>query len=348
MFKLELKQLKPLSFGASILGSGGGGNPEILLNLVEYYFKKYNTVDIISINELNDRDLIVPLGLLGAPLVFLEKIPNSIPFEEIYKQITQDFPSRRIVLMPAEIGGSNALSPLLLAAKYNLPVLDGDFMGRAFPKTNMTKPAVLHKTNFLPTYIADCVRNFARLNIKQNTQLLERLLRDIAINFGSAAVVAIYLFFAEQANEYIIQGSITRALKIGLKFSEFATDSEKALTLIGGKIIAIGTIDNVIHTIKEGFLTGYVTIKTQHTSLIIYYQNEFLLVMQNKIVLASSPEIITLVDEQTGCVVTTDILRFGIKVKVILFEPPPFWHDSNHKKFVNYKIFNLELQNENN
>ena len=85
----------------------------------------------------------------------------------------------------------------------------------------------------------------------------------------------IYLFFAEQANEYIIQGSITRALKIGLKFSEFATDSEKAITLIGGKIIAIGTIDHVIHTIKEGFLTGYVTIKTQHTSLIIYYQMNF-------------------------------------------------------------------------
>jgi DUF917 family protein len=70
--------------------------------------------------------------------------------------------------------------------------------------------------------------------------------------------------------------------------------------------------------------------------------------MQNKIVLASSPEIITLVDEQTGCVVTTDILHFGIKVKVIIFESPPFWQHSNHKKFVNYKIFNLELPNESN
>jgi uncharacterized protein len=339
MFKLELNQLKPLSFGASILGSGGGGNPEILLNLVEWYFNKYNTIDIISTNELDNSDLIVPLGLLGAPLVFLEKIPNLIPFEEIYKQITRDFPGRRIVLMPAEIGGSNALSPLLLAAKYNLPVLDGDFM---------TKPAVLHKTNFLPAYIADCVGNFARLNIKQNTQLLERVLRDIAINFGSAAVVAIYLFFAEQAQEYIIEGSITRALEIGLKFSEFETDSAKALPLMGGGIIAIGTIDHVIHTIKDGFLTGYVTIKTPHTSLIIYYQNEFLLAMQNEIVVASSPDIITLIDEQTGSVVTTDILRFGIKVKVILFESPPFWQDLNHKKFVDYKIFNLELQNENN
>ncbi len=41
-------------------------------------------------------------------------------------------------LISAEIGGANALEPVIAAAMAGLPVIDGDGMGRAFPEVQMT------------------------------------------------------------------------------------------------------------------------------------------------------------------------------------------------------------------
>lgn len=40
----------------------------------------------------------------------------------------------------AEIGGLNSLIPIVVAAQMNLPVLDVDLMGRAFPEFQMITP----------------------------------------------------------------------------------------------------------------------------------------------------------------------------------------------------------------
>ncbi len=37
-------------------------------------------------------------------------------------------------VMSCEIGGANGLEPLAIAARIELPVVDADFMGRAFPE----------------------------------------------------------------------------------------------------------------------------------------------------------------------------------------------------------------------
>ena len=37
-------------------------------------------------------------------------------------------------VMSCEIGGANGLEPLAIAARMGLPVVDADFMGRAFPE----------------------------------------------------------------------------------------------------------------------------------------------------------------------------------------------------------------------
>ena len=130
MFYLNLDNLQAYSLGATMLGSGGGGNTNILFDLIKYLMHTHGRVKVIKINELNHDDLVVPLAFVGAPLIGIEKIPNTRIFEDIYQKIKADYPNRNIILMPAEIGGCNALTPLLLALKHNLPILDADLIGR--------------------------------------------------------------------------------------------------------------------------------------------------------------------------------------------------------------------------
>ena len=42
-------------------------------------------------------------------------------------------------VMSCEIGGANGLEPLAIAASMGLPVVDADFMGRAFPELQVCR-----------------------------------------------------------------------------------------------------------------------------------------------------------------------------------------------------------------
>merc|ERR1719285_1121975 len=47
-----------------------------------------------------------------------------------------------IALMSGEIGGMNAIEPLLVSADLGIPVIDSDGMGRAFPELQMFVPYI--------------------------------------------------------------------------------------------------------------------------------------------------------------------------------------------------------------
>lgn len=46
--------------------------------------------------------------------------------------------NRLVAIMSAEIGGLNAVEPLCVAAQMDLPVVDCDGMGRAFPELQVS------------------------------------------------------------------------------------------------------------------------------------------------------------------------------------------------------------------
>ena len=48
-------------------------------------------------------------------------------------------------VMSCEIGGANGLEPLAIAARMDLPVLDADFMGRAFPELQVFTRHTCHQ-----------------------------------------------------------------------------------------------------------------------------------------------------------------------------------------------------------
>ena len=312
MFYLNLDNLQAYSLGATMLGSGGGGNTNILFDLIKYLMHTHGRVKVIKINELNHDDLVVPLAFVGAPLIGIEKIPNTRIFEDIYQKIKADYPNRNIILMPAEIGGCNALTPLLLALKHNLPILDADLIGRAFPTLDLCKPAI-HNKSCNPTYLADFMGNSVTLSLT-NLNLLEKTVRDITIHFGSNAGVATFIFNGHEANEYVIANSISRALELGKNTNNPET-----------KLIGHGIVSDVFHEMRGGFLFGNVVIKNLNSIFKIYYQNEYLKVTQDDVIIESSPNIIILLEKNTQIPLTTESLTYGLAVEILSLTAPDFW-----------------------
>lgn len=106
--------LEFISIGAGILGSGGGGNP--------YYGKlralqalKTGKITVISPQSLKSQDLVIPCGMMGAPVIQIEKIPKGDEMEKGLKTIEELYICKATAVIGFEIGGLNSVEPMIVS-----------------------------------------------------------------------------------------------------------------------------------------------------------------------------------------------------------------------------------------
>ena len=133
-FVLKESDLLPLSLGAALLGTGGGGNPYVGMLRARELLRKGASVEILPLEAIGDDDWIGSVGGIGAPVVGVEKIKQGQECFRALRGVEEAIGVRVAALISAEMGGSNSIEPILTAAYAGLPVVDGDGMGRAFPE----------------------------------------------------------------------------------------------------------------------------------------------------------------------------------------------------------------------
>ena len=75
--KIGINDIENLSVGAAILGTGGGGDPYIGKLMAIDAIKNHGEVDLISPEEVPDSACVIPTGMMGAPTILIEKVPNG-------------------------------------------------------------------------------------------------------------------------------------------------------------------------------------------------------------------------------------------------------------------------------
>lgn len=66
-----------VSLGGAFLGTGGGGDPYIGKLMAEQAIEANGSVTVLDVEALDDDALIVPVAMMGAPTVMLEKLPRG-------------------------------------------------------------------------------------------------------------------------------------------------------------------------------------------------------------------------------------------------------------------------------
>ena len=138
MRTIGLEDIDDLALGATLLGTGGGGDPYIAKLMVKQAIEEYGPIKVVSPDELPQDGLVLTTAVIGAPTVILEKIPSGEEFKKSVTAMAQYLGKDPVALMPIEVGGMNTLIPLVTAAELGLPVIDADSMRRAFPQIEMT------------------------------------------------------------------------------------------------------------------------------------------------------------------------------------------------------------------
>lgn len=323
MREIAVDDLEAIALGAAVLGTGGGGDPYIGKLLARGAMARHGPMTLLDPAELADDDLVVPTAMMGAPTVMLEKIPRG---DEIVRAFTalRTYLGRPVrATMSIEAGGLNSTTPFTVAAALGIPLVDADGMGRAFPEIQMLTPT-LAGVAATPMAIADEKGNSAIITTIDN-RWTETFARSLTVEMGCAAMIALYAMTGKQVKEACIPGTMTFIQRIGRAIQEARRRHhdpiEAVRAVTNGHVVWAGKVADVARRTETGFARGETSItgtgEHEGRTLTIAFQNEFLLARAEDEVLVTTPDLITVLDAETGEPITTEGLRYGFRVVVL-------------------------------
>jgi hypothetical protein len=337
---IKAENVEALAVGAGILGSGGGGNPYYELEIAKYELSKVGEINVLSVDDLADDDLVLPIAFMGAPLVSQEKLSNGREFLSIFEEFKKYYGKYPKAIFSAEIGGANAISPIIASCRSGIPLLDGDLLGRAYPELQMSA-ANLFGVSCAPSFLADCLDNTMVVNAR-NANKLEEIARQITVACGSSLAIGVYVLTGKEAKQVVIKGTVSKAIILGDLALAQGDYLSKLCQATSGKIIGRGIICDIKQNINNGFLEGEAIIDSEDGQIKITYQNEYLAVYQQQKLSACTPDIITIFDEESATPILSDTLIYGLRVAIVSFPADKIWYTPAGLKLVGREAFKIK------
>ncbi|WP_306368717.1 DUF917 domain-containing protein [Nocardiopsis sp. CC223A] len=333
-----------LAAGAAIFGTGGGGAVTTSQIGVAAALDEHGPVRLRPVEDLTEDDTVIVMAGIGAPTVGIEMLPSAEQPETLLREAERAAGRPITVVMATEIGGSNGVGPVGWAAQLGLDVLDADGMGRAFPEATMVAMNVAGVPRNL-TVLSDVVGNVTVMRTVDATWL-ERHVRAFSVAGGSLCLGA-SLLDAGDVPGAVIQGTVSRAIEVGHALLGAQEPVSALARTLDAAVLVSGKVVDVARRTEGGFVRGSVTIAgtgpERDRLLRVELQNENLVVLEDGEVLVSVPDLVTLVDSETGHAISTELLRFGQRVSVLAWACDPLWRTERGIEIAGPQAFGYDI-----
>lgn len=362
-----------LAVGCGILGTGGGGSSYNISMYVLDILRRQGsgTIRVVQPEFLQDDDICVFGSGYGAPSVSDERLASGeeIPatIEELNKLLGhQDFQG----IVADEIGGGNGIVTFPTSARFNRPVIDCDFMGRAYPTVEHCTPYVYGQP-VMPVAMADGKGNVSVVVKAENNTKLEAMLRTTCVELGNSVAVTGRPLNGKVIKQYSIPNTVSQAWFLGRAVFLARQNKSNVIEAIGDitpvKLLYTGKIIDVTRDVSRGYTVGQCVIaplsaeedgrkgagsQSATRNLIITFQNEYLIAYHlaegqdesQKEVLCVVPDLISVLGSDGEALGSPD-LRYGLQVQVIAMPAHPLWTgDKEALRIGGPEFFNLGLQ----
>ena len=330
MWRVDEAAAEQIAIGAGILGTGGGGNPYLGKTQLRRLLRQGAAPPaVVSPDEVPDDAVVASVGGMGAPTVGVERLARGDEWTVALRALEAHTGRRVGYLVPGEIGGANSTRPLVCAVQTGLPVVDADGMGRAFPELQMETFSI-YGVRCTPAGLADLKHNSVVFVDLADSVTLERYARAVTIQMGGHAGYAFPLMTGAELRRTAIPHTMTLAREIGAAVERARRAHEDpvaaVLAVAGGQVLFAGKVVDVERRMAAGFARGRVRLDGlgdwRGSAMAIDFQNENLIARRDDTVAAVVPDLICIVDAVTAAPVTTEVLRYGLRVAVLGIPAP--------------------------
>lgn len=336
----NLQDCQDFISGLKLLGTGGGGSPASGMEMLTQALNEGLKLGWVDAADLPDE--VFSCTVFGSGTIS-EQTPGTL--EEIYAVgKKQGIPVRyghrapevavreleayagvKIgAIVPVELGASNTPAPLVTAARLGLPLVDGDYSGRAVPQDMQT-------TYFLkgiPTYpaaIVDWWGNILILKETVTTEMGERIGKMLGVASFGVIYLANMLLSAQQTREMVVPGTLTLSLELGQAVRQAVETGKdpiaEILRVLEGWRLFEGVVTGKEWQDKEGVMVGETYIegtgRFSQKRMKVWFLNENHVCWLDDHPYVFSPDLIILANPQTGEGYTNTEIKAGDRVSVI-------------------------------
>lgn len=354
MLKVETRQeIEDLARGATLLGTGGGGDPHVGGLFLKNQLKTGAAVRIVPLAEVPDDAFVVSIAGGGSPAVMVEHLESRTTLERLMARAERFHGKTIDYIISGEIGGANATLPLAAGAISGKPVIDGDGVGRAVPKLDMCTFSI-YGARVTPSVALDDLGNCIMVEAVDDATA-EKIARPTINVLGGQRIGAIFPMSGATTKRTAVPATLTQALELGRLIREARTTSDDvAQTLIDylnrdkariARLLFDGKVTDVTHETRDGWHFGKATLQGFDGATDVFtidIQNEFLAARRNGRLVCTMPDMILVVDRETGEPLTGESLTFGQRVKVIGYSAHPMLRTPEAIAKVGPRCFGLD------
>ncbi|MBN2049353.1 MAG: DUF917 domain-containing protein [Spirochaetales bacterium] len=325
MKEITAESVLSLYYGSLFTACGGGEYSEHLPTIVERHLTEHGPVKLISLQEAPEDGQYISVGVMGSRLE--ASLQTGKEGLEVLRRLREKLDSHFEALFSIELSSLNVLFPILVAALAEMPIVDGDCMGRAFPEFQMTTAQAMNE-KVVPMSILTAGGNYYHFENIENL-IFEAKAREIVSHEEGIAYFAGFPLRGEKLRRILLPGTMSFVGAVGDCF--IAPDSYSNLTealtdvtknsMYGRSIeLFIGTVENIEVSREGGRTWSRITVKGsgdyRKSTFLILAQNECLLAYRDNSISAMVPDLITLIDLQNLKPLSLSALHRNIMIAV--------------------------------
>jgi DUF917 family protein len=349
-----------LCAGTTVLGTGGGGSPELGLFILNRLLEMRKKIKLISVEEVPDDEIVVHPAMVGsiAPskdgTMAMEEycariISEEGPLLKGLKTLEEVLSKRVHATVPVELGGYNTPVAAILAVLAGLPFVDGDTIGRAKPEL-MMQTYTIHNVPITPMVLTDMRGNSVLVKKVASFRDAERIARALAVVGGGTTTVRCPVK-GDVLKRTIIPGGVTKAIAIGRALREAEERRENPVRAVveasGGNEFFRGEVSQFQWEDRDGFMWGTITVRGEGQckghELKVWLKNENLISWLDGKPYVLTPDLICILDATTGKAITNSNMKEGRGIVVFGIPSHPFWRTEKAIDLVSPKHFDFDI-----
>jgi DUF917 family protein len=328
--------------GSCFFGVGGGGDPAAGMQMLKEDLAAGIVLTWIDISELEDAAMtccawgmgsIAPrdpektrremnrFGVSGS--VHPRNLSVAVRELERYADVTIK------AIIPLEPGGRNTPNPLSSGARLGIPIVDGDYAGRAIPEIVQIIPCIAGHMPW-PATSVDPFGNAVIIREAATAPMAERIGKQLAVAAFGTVGMAGFLMPAKTARELIVPGTASRSLSVGRAIREareIGSDPVAAAAAASeANLLFLGTVSEREWEDREGYMFGTNVISGQGAfsgrKMKIWFKNENHVTWIDGTPFITSPDLIAVLDAKTGEPITNTVIEKGMAVGVLGISAP--------------------------
>lgn len=352
--------------GLKLLGTGGGGAPKSGLEMLSSALDEGLELTWIDASELPDE--VYTCTAFGSGSISEKRpdtregierlsrelgLPNKNGFsapEVAVKELAAYTGVKIGAIVAVEPGASNTPAPLVTAARLGIPLVDGDYSGRAAPQDMQTSYFLAGVPTY-PAAITDWWGDVVIMKEAATAEMGERIGKFLSIASHGVVYIASILLSAKETRTLIVPGTLTLSLELGQAVRAACETGQDpvaaAARRLEGWVLFQGEVSEKEWGDKEGLMAGTTHIRglgaySGHT-MDVWFLNENHVAWLDGKPYVFSPDLIILANTLSGEGYTNTEVKAGDLVSVLGAKIAPFFRTEKSLQYYGPRYWGFDF-----